>query len=203
MQVIECNHQWASPLQPRKATRRIIIHHAASAGDVDAATVHRWHLQNGWSGVGYAYLIRMNGAIERGRPEDAVGAHARDNNADSIGICLAGNIDLAPPPVPQMLALVALIRDIWSRYGTLPVIGHADVNPTACPGKHFPWLWLREQLAPKPIPPIQSRVGLVFRGVPVEGGGFLIGGMSYVPVRFLAEKLGAKVDWRDGTVVIE
>jgi N-acetyl-anhydromuramyl-L-alanine amidase AmpD len=203
VQVVEINHAWNGTLRPRTSTRRIIIHHAASAGDVSAATIHGWHLRNGWAGIGYHYVIRMSGIVERGRPENVIGAHAKDHNGDSIGICLAGNVDVTPPPMAQMLALVALIRDIWARHGQLLVIGHRDVNATTCPGRYFPAGWLSEQLAPKPIPPIQQRVGLVFRGKPVDGGGYLIEGTSHVPVRFLAESLGLTVRWQDGTVYVE
>ena len=35
------------------------MHHIGNTdADVSAATVHRWHLANGWAGIGYHYLIR-------------------------------------------------------------------------------------------------------------------------------------------------
>lgn len=202
MQVIEVVHQWAGRLTPRSVTRRIVVHHAASAGDVDAATVHQWHLANGWAGIGYHFLVRMNGSIERGRPENVVGAHAKGANGDSIGICLAGNIDKTPPTAPQMASLLALIRELFTCYGQLTVIRHMDVNPTTCPGRYFPWSQLQAELAPKPPPPIQQRIRLVFRGQPA-GEGYLIESTSFVPVRFFAEALGLKVRWDAGTVFIE
>ena len=36
MRIVEIDHKWAAPLKIRPRTDRIIIHHAASAGDVQA-----------------------------------------------------------------------------------------------------------------------------------------------------------------------
>ena len=189
-------------LRPRTTTSQIIVHHAASAGDVDAPTIHRWHLGNGWSGIGYHYVVRLDGALERGRPEDRIGAHAKDNNHNSIGVCLAGNIDERPPTDAQMATLLALVRDIWSRYGQIAVVGHGDVNSTVCPGRFFPWAWLREELAkPAPLPEIQQRVSVRFESEPPREG-YLIDGTTFAPVRWLAEQLGARVEWQDGTAKI-
>ena len=200
MQVVEIEHKWGGALRKRQATRKVIIHHAASAGDVDAAVVHTWHLANGWSGIGYHYLIRMDGSVERGRPEDAVGAHAKGHNDDSIGICLAGNLDLVPPAPAQMLALVELVRDIQARYGTLNLLRHSDVGSTACPGRHFPWQWFCRQFAELPV--VQQRVAVLLDGDLLEQDGHLIESTSYVPVRVVAEHLGATGEWLGNAVYI-
>jgi len=200
LQVVEIEHEWGGALRKRADTRKVIIHHAASQGDVDAATVHRWHLANGWAGIGYHYLVRTDGTVGRGRPEDAVGAHAKGHNDDSIGVCLAGNLDLHPPTPEQMVTLVELVRDIWTRYGELSLLKHSDVGSTACPGCHFPWAWLTRQFAA--LPQVQARVGLVLNDELLQQDGYLIDSTSYVPVRVIAERLGNAVHWQDGTVYI-
>lgn len=141
----ETNLQFSS-LVNRTLTKRIVIHHSAST-DVSAATIHQWHLSKGWSGIGYHYVIRSSGSIERGRPEWARGAHAPPANDDSIGICLAGNFDTSVPATAQMDALELLIKDIRKRYqSALPVLGHKDLMSTACPGSQFPWIDLETRL---------------------------------------------------------
>ena len=112
------NLAFTRPLVPRKTTSRIILHHTAG-GDVSAHTIHDWHLpKKGWGGIGYHYLIRADGSIERGRPEHVRGVHASAANADSIGIALTGNFETRPPTSAQMASLVRLIRDIRDRYQT-------------------------------------------------------------------------------------
>lgn len=147
MQVKDTQLEFSSSLKTRSNTRRIIIHHSASK-DVPAQEIHRWHLANEWAGIGYHYVVRSDGTIERGRPEDTVGAHSgTEGNPDSIGICLTGNFTETAPAEAQIDSLVWLIQDIILRYGELNVIGHCDVMATACPGKLFPWQDLHNRLS--------------------------------------------------------
>lgn len=148
--ITKVNHQFRSPLSPRTQTKYIVIHHSDTDYDVGAARIHEWHLQNDggtWAGIGYNYVVKMDGAIETGRPENMKGAHAGASaNGISIGICLAGNFVKKPPTEVQLQALVWLIQDIWSRYPGLELKGHSDFMATTCPGPLFPWARLKELL---------------------------------------------------------
>ena len=144
-------------LRARETLRRIFIHHAGnkSGGDVSARTIHRNHLARGWAGIGYAYVIRRNGDIERGRPEGSRGAHVGGHNDDSLGIMLAGNFEIEEPTEEQLRALVWLVGDIRRRHGAnIPVMRHRDADATVCPGSRFPWNRFISMLtvpAPKPV----------------------------------------------------
>lgn len=139
MEIYEVKLEFNGNLRVRRSTRRIIIHHSASP-DVSAETIHSWHLGRGWAGIGYHYVIRSDGKIERGRPENTLGAHAgKEGNPDSIGICLLGNFSETVPTEQQLQSLIWLIRDIKSRYGNLAIQGHREIMQTACPGDNFPW----------------------------------------------------------------
>jgi N-acetylmuramoyl-L-alanine amidase len=72
----------------------IVMHCTATPGtaDIGAAEVNRWHLQRGWSGIGYHFVIRRNGTVEAGRPIEKKGAHVAGFNAKSVGISLAGGV---------------------------------------------------------------------------------------------------------------
>ena len=50
MNIIETNLKFGA-LSNRKSTTRAILHHA-EASKCTAEDIHRWHLQNGWSGAG-------------------------------------------------------------------------------------------------------------------------------------------------------
>ena len=79
----------------RKKTDSIIIHCAATKKSMDIGykEIREWHVdQNGWDDVGYHYIIRRNGKLEKGRPEEYSGAHAPSHNSRSIGICLVGGM---------------------------------------------------------------------------------------------------------------
>ena len=147
MQITETNLKFKNRLALRRSTNRVIVHHSASS-DVSAATIHGWHLNQGWSGIGYHFVIRRNGNIERGRELSAIGSHSGPKgNGDSVGVCLTGNFEIDKPTAAQINSLVWLItRYLEPRYGSLQVVGHSDVMATACPGKNFPWADLKRRL---------------------------------------------------------
>jgi len=129
-------------LSERSYTDMIVIHHTGSPDmDASAEQIHGWHLNNGWSGIGYHYVIRKDGAIERGRPEWSIGSHAYGENSHTIGIHLSGNFEQAYPTEDQLDRCGALIADICDRYG-IPidrnhVVGHGELMSTDCPGTNL------------------------------------------------------------------
>ena len=138
MQIIETTYKWAGSLARRGVTRRIILHHAAAV-TCTPQQVHQWHLANGWSGIGYHFFVRKDGSVYRGRPEDTVGAHAGNNNYDSIGVCFEGSFDREEMPAAQKQAGKELVAYLKQKYGISTVQRHSDVNATGCPGGHFPF----------------------------------------------------------------
>lgn len=135
--IVETNLKFKNDMTIRKNTNRIVIHHSDSdAGD--AVMVHGWHLNKGWAGIGYHFVIKKDGTIERGRPIQYVGAHTEGSNSDSIGICLIGNFMTYGPSDAQIKSLIALIKYIQVKYGNnLKVYGHRELMATACPGTMF------------------------------------------------------------------
>lgn len=108
--------------------------------DIGVTQIRDWHVNgNGWSDVGYHYVIRRNGSVEQGRPVERSGAHARGHNAASIAACLVGGVDGNQHPVSnftkaQWSSLSALVDEILQDHGPLRVIGHRDVDPgKSCP----------------------------------------------------------------------
>lgn len=155
MQVVETNIRFSS-LVPRQGTRRIVLHHSASGANTTWRDIHQWHVNQGWAGIGYHYVIHADGSVCRGRPEKMKGAHAyqddaHEANSDGIGICLAGNFEADTPTEEQLASTVDLIRDIRTRHPGISVIGHRDVMATACPGRFFPWAELRKRLEGSPV----------------------------------------------------
>lgn len=137
MNIIETNFKWNGSLSRRTSTVQTILHHAAAI-NCSVEDVHRWHLGNGWAGIGYHYFVRKDGTVFRGRPEWAVGAHAIGANGNSIGICAEGNFDIEEMSTEQKNAILELVQDIKNRYGNLAVKGHKEVSSTNCPGNDFP-----------------------------------------------------------------
>lgn len=127
------------PLKKRLKTDLIVVHCADTppAMDVTARMINQWHVKdNGWAAIGYHFVIRRDGTIEGGRPDNTVGAHASQVNSHSIGICLAGGKGV-PEKGPdwskhflndQIVALAQLIETLQSFYPDASVVGHRDVD---------------------------------------------------------------------------
>lgn len=120
---------------------KIIIHCTATpeerehtVGEVDA-----WHKKIGFNGIGYHYLIHLDGSIHKGRDEEKVGAHTKGYNANSIGICYVGGMtkDMKAPKdtrtKKQKEALVKLVDDLKEKYPEATVHGHNEFSTKACP----------------------------------------------------------------------
>ena len=138
----EANLQFTRALEYRKRTDGIVIHHVGNTDrNVNSAAIHRWHLQNGWKGIGYHYIIRKDGTIERGRPLDTTGAHCYNQNEHTVGICVVGNFELSRPTQAQFRAAEQLIGAVCGIYGIIPtdqtVVGHKYYNRTDCPGLYL------------------------------------------------------------------
>lgn len=139
MKIIEIEYEWALELSRRRGTYGIILHHAA-AETCSAEDIHRWHLNNGWAGIGYHFVVRKDGKVYRGRPIDAVGAHTYGRNTDCIGICFEGNFENEEMPEVQKNAGIELVSWLLEIYPEITEITkHMDHNATACPGKNFPF----------------------------------------------------------------
>jgi N-acetylmuramoyl-L-alanine amidase len=113
----------------------IIIHCSATPNgrSTTVADIDSWHKQRGFTGIGYHYVIYLDGSVHDGRPLDKMGAHAAGYNRGSIGICLIGTDEFT---VKQWDALENLVTKLQEEYGITMVIGHRmlpKVNKT-CPG---------------------------------------------------------------------
>lgn len=125
------------PHKRREETNFLVIHCADTrkGQDFGARDIREWHLKRGWADIGYHYVIRRNGTIERGRKIMDVGAHVEGYNSESIGICMVGketNYEAA-----QWKSLRSLVTVLKRRFPTADVVGHRDLDPTRkayCPG---------------------------------------------------------------------
>ena len=180
----------------RRKTERIVIHHAATNDDVTAATVHQWHLAKTWKGIGYHYLIRTNGLIEIGRPDNVIGSHSGSfGNSTGIGICFAGNFMNTVPTDAQMQAGCELIIHLFGKYGVLLIQGHRDVGASACPGNMFPMDQLKLRVAGGNATSPATNIMVSGRSV----SGYLRNGRSYGPVREILGLLGVPYAWEAAT----
>jgi N-acetyl-anhydromuramyl-L-alanine amidase AmpD len=117
----------------RKSTDYLVVHCAATppTWNGGAKEIRQWHRDKGWIDIGYHFVIRRDGTVETGRPENTVGAHVENHNSNSIGICLVGGVDeklkaqnnFTPA---QFAALAEKLRELKAKYPNVTVQGHRD-----------------------------------------------------------------------------
>lgn len=118
----------------------IIVHCTATVEgkDYHVADVDKWHKARGWKGIGYHYLITLDGKVEKGRAESEVGAHCTGHNKNSIGIVYVGGVDKYMKPKDtrteaQKKALLELIVALLIKYPNATIHGHNEFANKACP----------------------------------------------------------------------
>lgn len=137
MKIIENNLEFRNKLKKLNKLSMIVIHHATHSS-ATVSDIHRWHLENGWSGFGYHFLITKDGKIYKGRPENTIGAHAKGYNNISLGICMQGNYDVEKLSEIQFEAFIGLCQYLCDKYSIRTIKGHRELKATRCPGLNFP-----------------------------------------------------------------
>jgi hypothetical protein len=159
---------------------RLIVHHTATANASDRSLEHAFalsrsiqsaHINQGWGDSGQHFTISRGGhlmvgrkhtmaAIDRGR--HLQGVHVANHNSHTLGIENEGNYTTVQPPEELVKSLVATLAWLCGVYSLDPqraIIGHRDLNATACPGNLLYRMLpeIRDQVARKLRRPANTR----------------------------------------------
>jgi N-acetylmuramoyl-L-alanine amidase len=119
----------------RPITHLVIHCTATKEGQaIHVPDIDRWHKAKGWNGIGYHYVINLDGGIELGRPLSEVGAHVEGHNATTVGIVYVGGLDknLSPKDTrneKQKKALLESLKSLKRQFPTAKIVGHRDFSP--------------------------------------------------------------------------
>ena len=125
----------------KRNIKELIVHCSATpeGKDYSVDTIRQWHLQRGFSDIGYHYVIYRDGSIHIGRDESIIGAHCTGHNTNSIGVCYIGGCasDGKTPKdtrtTEQKQSLVKLLKELKTKYPQASIHGHRDFSSKACP----------------------------------------------------------------------
>lgn len=123
----------------KRTITELIVHCSATPEGVDYTVddIRKWHRQQGWSDIGYHYVVYRNGLIIDGRDVDLIGAHCLKggHNTHSIGICYIGGVDKDDVKKSkdtrtheQRAALKAILIDLKRLYPNAKIYGHRDFD---------------------------------------------------------------------------
>lgn len=125
----------------KRNIKELIVHCSATpeGKDFTVSQIREWHLQRGFSDIGYHYVIYRDGSIHTGRDESVIGAHCTGHNTNSIGVCYIGGCasDGKTPKdtrtAEQKQSLVKLLNELKTKYPQASIHGHRDFANKACP----------------------------------------------------------------------
>lgn len=129
--------------QPKVITH-IVVHHSASHPSTTIAEITKWHLERGFSKIGYHKIITDDGVINNGRPESEVPASVKGFNKGTLAVCLTGSFNRDTPTPFQLISLELLIAEWKIKHPSAKIVGHKELSPTICPGDNL-FSWLKEK----------------------------------------------------------
>ncbi|MEE2048130.1 N-acetylmuramoyl-L-alanine amidase, partial [Nocardiopsis tropica] len=119
--------------------REVTLHYSYGPESQTPRQIQAHHMDgNGWSDVGYNFLVDSEGVAYEGRGWTVVGAHAAPRNTQGIGVCYIGRDGMTDA---AKRTVIALYDEACERAGrALARRGHRDINSTSCPGSgNYSW----------------------------------------------------------------
>jgi len=134
-----------------RAIKEIVVHCSATReGDFhDAAHIDRMHKARGWKGIGYNYVVLLNGDIENGRDISKIPVGVYGHNKDTVHVVYIGGLDKDGKPKDtrtkeQKHSLIVLLESLKLVFNKATILGHRDFSPdTNKNGKIDKWEWIK------------------------------------------------------------
>ncbi len=127
--------------QPRDLSRikHLVINHTAVRPNVDLALIANAHIQRGYPGIAYDFVVDDRGRVFQVAPLEGAVRADQEWSGQGINICLAGNFEEAPPPAAQLNAAGLLSASMARRFGLTAsaVVGVGEMLSYASPGRTF------------------------------------------------------------------
>jgi len=132
-----------------------IIIHCSDSNFGNVEVIKEWHLKRGFENIGYHFVINnsypdyasykegkpkfeCDGYIETGRNIKEKGAHVKNHNSRSVGICLIGKREFTGKQKESLKYLVRFLRSI---YKINEIKGHCEYNKgKTCPNIDMDYL---------------------------------------------------------------
>jgi len=129
----------------------LVVHCSASktGQKVTVAEIEKWHKARGFKKIGYHYVIYEDGSIHIGRTLEESGAHVSGYNANSIGICYVGGLNISGKPADtrtdaQKETLLRLLKELKAKFPNATICGHRDFSEDKNDnGTIEPFEWLK------------------------------------------------------------
>ncbi|GIJ22781.1 peptidoglycan-binding protein [Micromonospora lutea] len=148
------------------------VHYSAGPTAMTPRQIQNYHMDgNGWSDVGYNFLVDAAGRIYEGRGWEVMGAHASGHNDTHLGACFIGSDgDVTPAVLRSMRALYNRANALTGKALAKTWHGGLAGNSTPCPGSQLR-TWVQNGMNSDNVPAVTD---------PPPSSGGMGGGMTSV-----------------------
>ena len=182
--------------KPSRVVTRIFIHCTASDHPEhdNVETLYKWHVEeNGWSDIGYHFLISKDGSVHKCRNLEANPAAQKGHNLSTIAICLSGLYDFTEEQFNSLKNLCDEINVAYNEQVTFH--GHREVADKECPVFDY-----------KSVLNLDKNGNILERNIVMEGKSFLLSKTLWVnAIALIATYFGveefANVEFQNEIVV--
>lgn len=123
----------------------LVIHHTVTKHDATPDDIALLHKARGWAGIGYHFVITKDGVVHYVGDISTARANVLNKNEQVIGITMVGDFTKHLPSDEQIRSAHDLCKYFLTESPSLPtlsdwsqVVGHKDLQATACPGTSWP-----------------------------------------------------------------
>ncbi|KXG42886.1 N-acetylmuramoyl-L-alanine amidase [Tepidibacillus decaturensis] len=191
---IQIHHTW----KPRKTDYQ---------GEKTIEAIWRYHTETiGWSDIGQHFTISPDGLIWDGRDLNVIPAGISGHNTGGIMFEMIGNFDKGQEVLEgkQLNAILGVVSILLEELNltTDDIVFHREYSNKTCPGSGIAKDWFIQQMKKwKEEQEKVEKVKITYKGEVMQG--VVIDGVSYAPVRVLAESLGLQVNWNSAKKTVE
>ncbi|MGY0057665.1 peptidoglycan-binding domain-containing protein [Streptomyces sp. LZ34] len=125
---------WDVVKVPASERTGFVVHYSAASPTQTVRAIQNYHMDsNGWSDIGYNFLVDQAGRLYEGRGWQNEGAHTLHYNRTHIAVCFIGaDGDATPEAKRSIRSLYAATNNKIGK--TLSTTYHSALGSTACPG---------------------------------------------------------------------
>lgn len=152
-------------VRPTSQLKYVVIHHSVTSHDATPDDIALLHKARGWGGIGYHFVIDKQGVVHYVGDISTARANVLDMNEQVLGVCMIGDFTKHLPSDEQIISAHELASFFFFETPSIPslkgwdqLVGHKDLQATACPGSSWP-TDMRDRIinkipyTPAPIPP--------------------------------------------------
>lgn len=138
------SYNW-SWVRPWSQLKYVVIHHTVTKDTATPDDIALLHKARGWAGIGYHFVIDKAGIVYYVGDISTARANVLNKNEQVIGITMVGDFTKHLPSDQQIESAHDLVEYLLFSTPSIPtlnnwnqLVGHKDLQATACPGTSWP-----------------------------------------------------------------